>query len=111
MRLSKEVIDERMKFAESVNYDYIECSKHWRISRNAAKYFILSNKTGESRRPEYENQRLFDLQVLYRHEWCAKYNIPVWEYDYYLAMYERKHGEIATPEIRDQWMREYWERM
>ena len=62
-------------------------------------------------RPVYENQRMFDMQVLDRYEWCRKWGIPLWEYDSYLAMYERQHGEIATPEIRERWMREYWASM
>ena len=62
-------------------------------------------------RPEYENQRLFDLQVMTPAQWCEVWGIPRWEYNGFLKMYRRKHGFIATPDIRAEWERQYWERM
>lgn len=112
MKLRQSVIDARKIFAKSVDYDIEACVKEWRISRHSTKYFIREYCfTRDVEKPVYENQRLFDMQVLTRAEWCRKWEIPLWEYDWYLNMYQRKHGEIATPEIRAEWEREYWEKM
>ena len=113
MKMKPEAIASRLEFARSVGFDHIECSKAWRISRFAAKHFIMEHARKPERRtrPEYENQRMFDLQVMTREQWCAKWDIPLWEYSRYLAMYQKKHGFIATPEIRQQWEKEYWEKM
>ena len=112
-KLPEETIKARKEYAKLVNYDLDACRKEWRIRKDAVKYFIkefcLAKKV--ITKPEYENQRLFDMQVLDRYEWCRKWKIPLWEYDSYLAAYEREHGEIATPEIRERWMREYWASM
>lgn len=111
MRLKPEVLEARKAFAKSVNYDIALCRKEWRIRIPAVKYFIrefcLVKKV--LKKPEYENQQLFDLHVLNRFEWCRKYSIPFWEYDRILSMFEKEHGRIATPEVRERWMQEYWE--
>ena len=61
----------------------------------------------EDGKPVYLNQRLFDIQVLTKEEWCAKWDIPLWEYNKYLKKYEQECGEeLATPERRAEWQRE-----
>lgn len=108
-----EVVKARLKFAKSVGWDHIACAGEWNVSRYAAKYFIQEHRPRrkERRRPEYENQRLADLQVMTPNQWCEVWGIPRWEYNGFLKMYRRKHGFIATPEIRAEWERQYWERM
>jgi hypothetical protein len=112
-RLKQEVIKARLEFAKSVNWDPVSCSKAWRISRYSAKYFIQVHRPRrkERRRPEYENQRLADLQVMSPNQWCEVWGIPRWEYNGFLKMYRRKYGFIATPEIRAQWEAAYWEKL
>ena len=107
-----DVVKARLKFAKSVGWDHIACAVEWNVSRYAAKYFIKTYRPRKKKeRPEYENQRLFDLQVMTPAQWCEVWGIPRWEYNGFLKMYRRKHGFIATPEIRAEWDRQYWERM
>ena len=59
-----EVVKARLKFAKSVGWDHIACAGEWNVSRYAAKYFIRTYRPRKKKeRPEYENQRLADLQV------------------------------------------------
>ena len=110
MILPDDVVKTRMEFAKSVGYDEYRCSAEWGIERPAVRNFIRSHNVSPERiKPEYENQRVFDIQVLTKNEWCAKWSIPLWEYGSYLRKYEMEHGDIATPEIRARWMKEYWE--
>jgi len=112
MTLSEDVVRERMEYAEEVDFDEELCSEEWGIARPAVRQFIrqhIGNLKPSIEKPEYENQRMFDIQVLTKNEWCAKWSIPLWEYGSYLRRYEREHGDIATPEIRAMWMKEYWE--
>ena len=112
-KLPEEVIASRKAYAKLVSYDLEACRKEWRIRKEAVKYFIKEFCFVKKviSKPVYENQRMFDLQVLTRAEWCQKWDILLWEYDYYLDMYQRKHGFMATPEIRAEWDREYWENL
>lgn len=107
-----EVVKARLKFAKSVGWDHIACAGEWNVSRYAAKYFIRTYRPRKKKeRPEYENQRLADLQVMTPNQWCEVWGIPRWEYNGFLKMYRRKHGFIATPEIRAEWERQYWEKL
>lgn len=112
-KLRPEVIKTRLEYAKSVRWDHIECSKAWRISRYAAKCFIQDHRPRkrDRKRPEYENQRMFDLQVMTPAQWCEVWSIPMWEYKGFLRMYERRHGKMATPEIRAEWDRQYWDKL
>lgn len=112
-KLPPEQVKERLRFAKSVNWDPVACSKAWRIGRGAAKDWILDHRPRRrEKRPEYENQRLFDLLVMPWKQWCEVWGIPTWEYKSFLKMYERQCGEkLATPERRAEWEKEYWEKM
>ena len=108
-----DVVKARMEFARSVNWDPAACSKEWRICRVSARDFIQAHRPRKKKeRPEYENQRLFDLLVMPPSQWCEVWGIPRWEYNGFLKMYERQCGEkLATPERRAEWEKEYWERL
>lgn len=119
MKFTRHDIARRLADCSEHGYDPWLLSTVWGIKPQAAmafmrrhcrnEYFLAMSERdvrpvyAERERPEYENQRLFDMYVLGRREWCIKWDIPLWEYGYYLRMYERKHGEIATPEIRELW--------
>lgn len=114
MRLDPKVIDMRVRYARSVQLDAALCSSKWGISCVAARQFIKTYCLGGEvirKKPEYENQRLADLQVMTPNQWCEVWGIPRWEYKSFLKMYERQCGFIATPEIRAEWERQYWEKL
>ena len=128
LQLTPDEVNQRLADAEEHMYNPEPLGEIWGVQRKTAASWLrdycrkdyyramherLIHPVYPTKRenPEYENQRMFDMQVLDRRAWCNKWDIPLWEYDYYLSMYERNHGEIATPEIREQWDREYWEKM
>jgi len=115
-------VKERMDYARSTGWDYGLCAKQWGITRGGVIMFLNKQQEYRNRlappsefqqdeggKPVYENQPLFDLQVLTKEEWCKKWDVPLWDYEKHLRKYERQCGEkLATPERREQWMREYW---
>lgn len=117
--LPDSVIRERLDFARSVDWNFDICANHWKISRGGVICFLNKQKEYRNRNktePEpqvedgpvvYENQRLFDIQVLTKEEWCIKWDVPLWEYNKYLKKYEQECGEeLATPERRAKWQQE-----
>ena len=86
----------------------------WHITKAAAAV-VIQNYCGKAvalEKPEYENQRLLELMVLSKEQWCKAWGIPVWEYKGFVKMYERRLGKkLATPERRAQWEKEYWEKL
>ena len=115
MKIKPEELVSRCEYALSVNYDLDSCSAKWGIGRYAVKHFIqiYCTRSGQEQpRPEYENQRLFDLHVMNREQWCKVWGIPVWEYHRFVKLYEKQCGKkLAIPERRAQWEKEYWERL
>lgn len=110
MILTEEMVNERLSFARSVEWDEYKCSAEWHIARPAVRLFIRTHRNPYTiAKPEWENKWVNDLQVLTRREYIAEYNISESEYFTRLRKAERKHGKIATPEIRAEWMRKYWE--
>lgn len=121
-------VAQRLADAREHKYDPSELGELWGVQDKTAAGWMRENCRSEyfkalyarrikpvynekRNRPEYENQRMFDMQVMSRCEWCRTYGIPLNEYDHFLKMYERKHGKLATPEIRAMWDKEYWEKM
>lgn len=117
--LPDSVIRERLDFARSVDWNFDVCANRWGITRGGVICFLNKQKEyrnrnkpepepqSESGPPVYQNQRLFDIQVLTKEEWCIKWDVPLWEYNKYLKKYEQECGEeLATPERRAKWQQE-----
>lgn len=106
MQLNPEAVKARMDFAKSVNYDLQLCASEWNIGRSGAANFIRVHSEYEVRKkkPEYENQWMFDLYVLTREEYMRKYNMSKMGYLLRLKYAESLKGEkIPTPERRKKW--------
>lgn len=118
MRLPEEETRARIRFAMEQNWDVWTLARAW--GKTYSNTYVWVQKYRElccgfrpriKRRP-YDGQRMFDLHILSMGAWCEAWGIPTWEYRGFLRMYERKCGHrIATPERREQWDREYWERL
>lgn len=128
LRLTPAEVKQRLADCEANKYDPCVLGELWGLQEKTAAGWMRENCRSEYYKamyarqirpvynlkrikPEYENQKMFDMQVLTKSEWCRKWDVPLWEYTSYLHRYERKHGKIATPEIRAEWDREYWEKM
>ncbi len=128
LRLTPAEVKQRLADCEANKYDPCVLGELWGLQEKTAAGWMRENCRSEyykamyarqakpvynlkREKPEYENQRMFDMQVMSRDVWCRTWGIPLNEYDHFLRMYERKHGKIATPEIRAEWDREYWEKM
>ena len=91
---------------EHCHEKYSKTLRARRKKETPPKYRIVREK------PEYENQRLFDIQVMTREQWCKTWGIPLVEYKTFLHMYEKQCGEkLATPERRAKWEEEYCSKM
>ncbi len=112
MRLTDQEIEQRIADGEAFGWDLHKLAEKWNRSYEACKSFMLKYRPGEvgrTEKPEYENQELFDLQVLTAEEYMRKYKMGPYTYNWKLTYYSALCGEeIATPEIREQWMQEYW---
>ena len=120
-KFTKSDIDWRLNDCRRYGYDPDRLAEIWGISNKACasfmrnycrnEYFkhqaernVASKETRE--KPEYENQRMFDMFVLEKAEWCGKWQVHLWEYTKYLRMYQRQYGKrIPTPERREAWAR------
>lgn len=121
-KFTKSDIDWRLNDCRRYGYDPDRLAEIWGISSKGCASFMRNYCRDEyfkamTRRksrslehvrvmPEYENQRMFDLFVLEKAEWCGKWQIPLWEYANYLRIYQRQYGKrIPTPERREVWAR------
>ena len=124
-KLGDAAIQARLDDAAANDYDGLKLCRLWGIQYQGACAFMLHfcpdeyhramklrverEKGAVIRKCEYVNQRLFDLQVLTKEQWCEKWDIPLWEYASYLKKYERQcHERLATPERLERWMKKYW---
>jgi hypothetical protein len=110
MKLPEETVSTRMAFARSVGFDEYLCSAEWHIERPAVRNFIRQHQVTDKRqKPEWEYGWVNDLQVLTREEYMVRYGLNEETYASLLTKARREHGEIATPEQREMWDRQYWE--